>query len=512
MTETLVRIVRKEDVEDLAMRGIALEEASRQFDLLRDPTPMVQRLDRPAKPGDGVRRLNGHAATELIDRADKARLAGRVSKFVPASGAASRMFQSLTASVDAFERGDAGALESPDVLRFYESLDRFPFRRELAYNGVVPSLTGADRMNALARVLRPEGLGYAAKPKGLIAFHLYGDDSRSAFEEQLVEAGRYAPDAQRRCRVHCTVPEGSAADFEWLLDSRRAEIESRAGAVVELTLSTQKPSTDTIAVTPEGNLFRDSDGRMLFRPGGHGALISNLQEFAGDIVVVKNIDNIVPEQRMGTVVFWKKVLIGYLVTLQEAVSRYLRTLQDDGHDDAMLDQALDFAATQLSIPETRSVRLSDVETKRAFLLRNLDRPIRVCGVVRNDGEPGGGPFWSRGIDGSARLQIVESAEVDMSDDEQKAIWESSTHFNPVDLVLGMRDWRGNAYSLDMFAEPRAVFRAKKSSGGRELIALERPGLWNGAMAYWNTVFVEVPPATFAPVKTVFDLLRPEHQA
>lgn len=511
MSETLVRIVRKEDVEDLAMRGIALEEASRQFDLLRDPTPMVQRLDRPAKPGDGVRRLSGHAATELIDRADEARRAGRVSKFVPASGAASRMFQALTAAVDSWERGDADALESPEVRQFFESLEHMPFRRELAYNGVVPTLAGDERMNALARVLRPGGLGYTVKPKGLIAFHRYGDDARSAFEEQLVEAGRYATDGSGRCRVHCTVPEGSSADFEWLLDSRRGEIESRAGAAVDLTLSTQKPSTDTIAITPDGGLFRDADGRMLFRPGGHGALLSNLQDFGGDIVVVKNIDNVVPEDRMGIVVFWKKALIGHLVTLQEAVSRYLRTLQDDGHDDAMLDQALDFAATQLSIPDTRGVKLSDVETKRAFLLRSLDRPIRVCGVVRNDGEPGGGPFWSRGVDGSARLQIVESAEVDMSDEEQKVIWSSSTHFNPVDLVLGTRDWRGNAYSLDMFAEPRAVFRAKKSSGGRELIALERPGLWNGAMAYWNTVFVEVPPATFAPVKTVFDLLRPEHQ-
>ncbi len=511
MSETLVKIVHKEDVEDLATRGIALEEAARQFDLLRDPTPLVQRLDRPATLGDGVRKLGGHAATELIDRAVEAQREGRVSKFVPASGAATRMFQALTAAVEAFERGDAGASESPDVVRFFENLDRFPFRRELAYNGVVSTLTGADRMEALARVLRPNALGYATKPKGLIAFHRYGEEARSAFEEQLVEAGRYVTGGDGRCPVHFTVPEGSAADFEWLLESRRRELESRAGATIELTLSTQKPSTDTIAVTPDGGLCRDADGRLLFRPGGHGALLSNLQDLGGDIVVVKNIDNVVPESRMGIVVFWQRALIGYLVTLQEAVGRLLRSIEEDGHDHAMLDQALDFAAMQLSVPDTRRVKASDVESKRAFLTRSLYRPIRVCGVVRNDGEPGGGPFWSRGVDGNARLQIVESAEVDMSREEQKAIWSSSTHFNPVDLVLGMRDWRGNPYSLDMFAEPRAVFRAKKSSGGRELIALERPGLWNGAMAYWNTVFVEVPPATFAPVKTVFDLLRPEHQ-
>jgi hypothetical protein len=205
------------------------------------------------------------------------------------------------------------------------------------------------------------------------------------------------------------------------------------------------------------------------------------------------------------------VLIGYLVAIQEAVHDYLQKIETDGRDDAMLDQALDFAFEQLAIHDARSVKASDVATKRAFLKRVLDRPIRVCGMVRNQGEPGGGPFWTRDIDGNARLQIVESAEVNLADAGQKAIWESSTHFNPVDLVLGLRDWRNNGYSLDLFAEPHAIFRAKKSSGGRELVALERPGLWNGAMAYWNTIFVEVPAATFAPVKTLFDLLRPEHQ-
>jgi hypothetical protein len=511
MSDTLVKIVRKEDVEDLARRGIALEEASRQFDLLRERAPIVQRLGRPARVNDGVRRLTGHAVTELIDLADRARRLGRVSKFVPASGAASRMFQSLTAAVEAFERGDTGAAEAPEVSRFFENLERFPFRRELAFNGVHAGLDGRGRIEALGRMLRPDALGYAEKPKGLIPFHAYGEEWRSAFEEQLVEASRYATDGRGRCRVHFTIPNGTTGDFEWLLETRRGVIEARAAALFDVSFSTQKPSTDTIAITPEGGLFRDGEGRMLFRPGGHGALLSNLQDADGDIVIVKNIDNVVPEPRMGTVVFWKKVLVGYLVALQEAVHDHLRKIDEDGSDGAMLDQALDFAFEQLSVREARDVKSSDVGAKRAFLRRVLDRPLRVCGMVRNEGEPGGGPFWARGVDGTLRLQIVESAEVDLSSDDQREIWQSSTHFNPVDLALGLRDWRGNAYSLDMFAEPRAVFRAKKSSGGRELVALERPGLWNGAMAYWNTIFVEVPAATFAPVKTVFDLLRPEHQ-
>ncbi|MFA6955019.1 MAG: DUF4301 family protein [Thermoanaerobaculia bacterium] len=512
MTEMLVKIVRKEDVEELARRGIALEEASRQFDLLRDPTPVVQRLVRPARVNDGIRRLTGHAVTEMVDLSDGVQRSGRVSKFVPASGAATRMFQALTSAIEAYEQGDSGAADSADVSRFFESFDRFPFRRELAFNGIRPGLDAAGRMEALGRFLRRDALGYAEKPKGLVAFHSYGDKSRSAFEEQLVEASRFATDGRGRCRVHFTIPAGTTGDFEWLLETRRAELGAHAGATLDVSFSTQKPSTDTIAITPEGGLFRDGEGRLLFRPGGHGALLSNLQDLDGDIVVVKNIDNVVPETRMGIVVFWRKVLIGYLVAIQEAVHDYLQKIEKDVRDDAMLNQALDFAFEQLAIHEAHAVKSSDAGTKRAFLKRVLDRPIRVCGMVRNQGEPGGGPFWTRGLDGAARLQIVESAEVDLADAGQKAIWESSTHFNPVDLVLGLRDWRGNGYSLDLFAEPRAVFRARKSSGGRELVALERPGLWNGAMAYWNTIFVEVPAATFAPVKTLFDLLRPEHQA
>src|SRR5512133_3677222 len=248
MTEMLVKIIRKEDVEELARRGISLEEASRQFELLRDPSPIVQRLVRPARVNDGIKRLTGHAVAEMVDLSEGVQRSGRVSKFVPASGAASRMFQSLISAVEAFERGDAGAAEAPDVRRFFDNIERFPFRRELSFNGIRAGLDGAGRMDALARLLRREALGYAEKPKGLVGFHAYGDESRSAFEEQLVEACRFATDGRGRCRVHFTIPAGTTGDFEWLLETRRAELESHVGAALDVSFSTQKPSTDTIAI------------------------------------------------------------------------------------------------------------------------------------------------------------------------------------------------------------------------------------------------------------------------
>jgi hypothetical protein len=407
--------------------GLTVEEIARQLALFRDP-PAPQRLVRPATAGDGILRIPGSDHAALLDLADEAARAGRLTKFVPASGAASRMFAFLL----------AGGPESPEKRRFSESVDAFAFAGDL------------DRL--------------ASTPKGLLPFHRYPESSRTAFEEHLFEAAGTVRDASGLCRVHFTVSPEHRAAFAAKLEEARPRLERATGARFDVSFSEQAPSTDTIAAGPDGRPFRTAAGAILFRPGGHGALLGNLGAVAragGDVVLVKNIDNVVPDARRAPTLLWKRLLTGLLVRLERSSRR--------------------------------------------------DRPIRVCGVVRNEGEPGGGPFWVDGPGGPA-LQIVESAQIDAQDPAQAAVWTTATHFNPVDLACSLRDAGGQPFDLGRFVDEKAVFIAAKTHEGRPLKALERPGLWNGAMAFWETVFVEVPKETFAPVKTVLDLLRPEHRA
>jgi len=410
------------DRDGIKARGLTTEEVERQAALLRDPPPAVT-LVRPCTISDGVERIAESEHLELLALADEAARAGRLSKFVPASGAASRMFASVF----------AGAPETEDTKRFLESREAFPFR---------------ESVEELSRA-----------PKALIPFHAYPEGARTAFEEHLFEAASTIRDAGGLCLIHFTVSPEHRRAFEDKLGEIRPRVERGTGARLVVEFSEQSPSTDTIALDESGRLFRDADGRILFRPGGHGALLKNLQESGGDIVLVKNIDNVVPDARRGTTILWKRLLSGLLVKVERTSPR--------------------------------------------------DRPIRICGVVRNEGEPGGGPFWTAGPGGESR-QIVESAQVNLLDPLQAAIWSKATHFNPVDLACSLRDASGRPFDLSRFVDESAVFVAKKTHEGRGLRALERPGLWNGAMAHWETVFVEVPKETFAPVKTILDLLRPEH--
>ncbi len=322
-----------------------------------------------------------------------------------------------------------------DVRRFEENRHRFAFPTE-----------GVDALAAL--------------PKGLLPFHRYGETSRTPFEEHLVEAAATVRDAKGLCRLHVTVSREHRAAFEAALEKARPRLEAGIGARFDVKFSEQSPSTDTVALDETGHLFRDAEGQILFRPGGHGSLLKNLGESGGDVVLVKNIDNVVPDHIRAPTVLWKRLLAGFLLRRER-------------------------------------------EGKRT-------RPLRVAGVVRNEGEPGGGPFWIAGEEGASK-QIVESAQVDLSNPAQAAIWGAATHFNPVDLVCSIRDEEGRPFDLSRFVDERAVFVAKKAHEGRPLLALERPGLWNGAMSHWETVFVEVPKETFAPVKTALDLLRAEHQ-
>ena len=481
------------DRAQMAGLGIAPDEALRQIGLFRNPPPYANVL-RPCRLGDGIRQLPREAEPWLLARFEEAARQGRVSKMVPASGAATRMFKELLADLNDGCPGDPPA----EVRTFLDNLPRFAFYEDLA------GVKDRGRCEILEHLLTDQGMGYAELPKGLLKFHRYPEGPRTPLEEHLVEATEQVRDAEGVCRLHFTVSPQHQDRFTELVERVRPVYEERYGCRFEVTFSNQRPSTDTLAVDPDNRPFRQEDGSLLFRPGGHGSLLDNLGALAQegrDLVLLKNIDNVVPDSRKPLVSGWKKVLTGQLLALQERVFRLLERLESG--DEGAVEEAVRLVEKDFSRPVYG-------EIDRQSLIEALDRPLRVCGVVRNQGEPGGGPFWIKDGAGHVSIQIVESSQIDpaVRDD----VLGQSTHFNPADIVCALRDRRGEPYDLSRFVDPTAVFITSKSHEGRPLKALERPGLWNGAMAGWNTVFVEVPDETFAPVKTVLDLLRPEHQA
>ena len=387
---------------------------------------------------------------------------------------------------------------------FYEDLKAVMARDGLDIENLIKA---GEFENILDYLITAKGLDLANLPKGLIKFHRYDGRARTPLEEHLVEATEYALDKLGRARVHFTVSPEYERDVRNYVEKVTGLYE-RPGIALEVGFSVQSPSTNTIAVDMENRPFRDDRGRLVFRPGGHGALLGNLNRLGGDIVFIKNIDNVLPDRRKQDTYKFKRALGGFLVAVQERVFYHLERLSARHVDDAVLEEACLFAREHLAVvsPEGASGK-----EKMNYLVSKLNRPLRVCGMVKNEGEPGGGPFWVRSQDGTLSLQIVEASQVDMKSPEQRRIWESATHFNPVDLVCGLRDHSGQPFVLHDFVDPETGFVSIKSMGGRDLKALELPGLWNGAMAKWNTVFLEVPLSTFSPVKTLLDLLRKEHQ-
>jgi len=514
----------EQDLRQIEERGMTLEVVLEQLERFEKGFSFSD-LARPCTIGDGIQVLSGAEIERLAEDFSGTTRTGRVMKFVPASGAASRMFKALLSARNRYEELPSihslpeGGKEDPDVTALREFIGRlksFPFYEQLASamaaDGLDPeALTReGDYKTILDYVLTSKGLNLASIPKGLIPFHRYDGYSRTPFEEHLVEAGAYACDAEKTARVHFTVSPQHESSVRNHLESVRSRHE-KSGQRFEIGFSFQHPSTDTIAVDLENRPFRDDAGRLLFRPGGHGALLKNLGELQGDIVFIKNIDNVVPDRLKGDTILYKRALGALLVEVQDTVFKCMEKLQSGGIGDKELDEMFEFARNRLSITPPRDLAAKGKLEKIRFLFDRLNRPLRVCGMVKNEGEPGGGPFWVNHPDGSQSLQIVESSQVDMSSPTQRSVWESSTHFNPVDLVCALRDWKGRPFNLERYRDPETGFISIKSSGGRELKALELPGLWNGAMAFWNTVFVEVPITTFNPVKTIFDLLRKEHQ-
>lgn len=482
-------------------------------------------IARPCRPGDGIERLGEERMDACLNHYKTAAAQGRFMKFVPASGAATRMFQSLYVARERPEAELRAVLDEAasaeleglfEFVRFMAQRERLPFFKDWRAvcrergRELGTMLENGCYHAAMDCLLHDDGLGYGRIPKALIPFHGYQESRRTALEEHLVEAALYVRDADGNCGIHFTVGEKDEKRFRDFVSRVRPTHESRLGCVYRTSFSVQQPSTDTVAVDSDNRPLRDEAGHLLLRPSGHGALLNNLNELQGDLVYIKNIDNVVPDHLEETSTLWKKVLGGFLVETQRRVHGYVNALRE-GMSESLAAEVLEFLKTRFHFQGETDLRGKSLNERRRILLDRLDRPIRVCGMVQNVGEPGGGPFWVRDKDGGVSVQIVEKAQVHLDDPDQERIWSQSTHFNPVDLVCGLRDATGKCFDLRRFRDPEAVFITRKSRHGRELKALELPGLWNGAMAYWNTLLVEVPRLTFNPVKTVNDLLRPEHQ-
>jgi hypothetical protein len=471
------------------------------------------RLNRPCTVGDGIISIPAGDIEGLVKYHDREAAHGRFMKFVPASGAASRMFKEWFNCLDegCFDTEAAAHAFAGNIRKFafYEDLDRQISRRGQSLEGWLKQ--GRYR-NILAEILTAEGLHYGCLPKALLKFHAYPEGSRTALEEHLAEAVLYVKDRKRICRIHFTVSEEHRREVEKYLSGIKKRYEQHYDVRFDIDVSIQSADTDTIAVDMEGRPFLDEAGKLVLRPGGHGALLSNLNRLPeADIIFLKNIDNVVPDHLKTPTVLHKKILGGYLVTLQERIFEYLQRLAADFIDECELDPIVSFSKEKLSIVFPPWFTDLSLVEKRAVIFAKLNRPIRVCGMVKNEGEPGGGPFWVDEKDGTQSLQIIEEFQIDARSQEQQAAWSRATHFNPVDLVCGVRDYRNRKHDLQQFVNQEAFSIVRKSEKGRDLRALELPGFWNGSMAYWITIFVEVPLETFNPVKTVYDLIRPAHR-
>lgn len=506
------------DLKQLQQKGIAASELETQLDYFRKGFPFIE-LDRPATAGDGIFSPENSEAERFAVFFEQTSRSYEIMKFVPASGAATRMFKDLFSLRESIEKGvgyDEIVMAQKEGRKFIEGLRDFAFFNRLS---VALSKKGFDIEQCISEknylpivdvLLNDDGLGYASLPKGLLDFHGYETGSRTPVEEHLVEGAVYARSRDGVVRLHFTVSPEHRERFEQKVAATAPNIENMFGVRFQVAFSEQKPSTDTLAVTPDNEPFRESDGKLLFRPGGHGALIENLNDLQAQVLFVKNIDNVVPDRLKSHTFFYKKVLGGILIDYMVKLKNWLERMEQQVLNASELSQAKDFAVRKLNADPRLFENLEGEKLQQA-LFGFLNRPIRVCGMVKNEGEPGGGPFWVKGNDGMLSLQIVESSQIDMSVSMQQNLVKRSTHFNPVDLVCGVVDYKDNKFDLKKFVDPNTGFISMKSKDGKDLKALELPGLWNGAMAHWITVFVEVPLITFNPVKTVNDLLRKEHQ-
>ncbi|HNQ37845.1 MAG TPA: DUF4301 family protein [Prolixibacteraceae bacterium] len=505
-----------QDKAQMTTRGNDPEEVLKQIGYFRSGFPFLPVVEA-ASPGNGIF-TPGHDEIDQLKcfYAEKCASGISVMKFVPASGAASRMFKALFTALDDLKSGkteEEVLAGNKDAREFYSRISDFAFAGDL--KSALASAGQPETLRTLLEfLLTSAGLNYGSLPKGLLLFHRYAGHCRTPFEEHLVEGARYARDAANVVKLHFTVSPEHESGFRDLLARIREAYEAEFGVTFDVGFSHQKPSTDTIAVDMNNEPFRENDGSLLFRPGGHGALLENLNDLDADLVFIKNIDNVVPDTLKEPTFTWKMVLAGMLLRVQEQLFRYQKELNEKySHsiESGFLAEVASFLENTLHTRPDRNHYYTEKEELVEYLRQKLNRPLRVCGMVRNLGEPGGGPFWAMNQDGTVSLQIAESVQIDQHHPVQAAIARNATHFNPVDLVCGLRNYKGEKYDLMAFRDPQTGFISHKSKDGRDLKAQELPGLWNGAMSDWNTLFVEVPVETFNPVKTVNDLLREQHQ-
>jgi hypothetical protein len=528
-----MNIVDMEKKELTKLRNELLEEKNldlpvkkiiEQIEIFRNGIPYLK-LVKPCTIADGIKVISENEHNSYISLFKLALYAGRVIKFVPASGAATRMFKSQLSILVSnnqlgiktlTERALNGDADSKLALQFFENIHRFAFYEELknviSRDGKkVDELISQGNVSEIINYVTTEiGLNYSNLPKGCILFHKYPQGARTAFEEHLVEAINYSASNDGKVRVHFTISPEHEKLVSELFKSLTMKY-SQFGWKFEIGFSYQSPSTNTVSVDLDNKPCRDDKGKIIFRPGGHGALLKNLDVLNADIIMIKNIDNIVPDHLKEETYKYKKILGGCLIYLQQKIFGYIKNILDENSDDSILRKVIDFINNEIGYELAPKFDSMSIAEKKKYLFNFLNRPVRVCGIVKNEGHPGGGPFWVKDEDGIISKQVVETPQIELADSQQRKIFDSSTHFSPVDFVCGVKDYKGENFSLEKYSNPNSGLITIKSKDGKELKALELPGLWNGGMYYWLTVFIEVPAITFSPVKEINDLLKPVHQ-
>ena len=492
--------MEEKDLLQLERLGITQDKLNAQLEAFKTGFPYLDVINA-ATEEKGITVLDEAAKAAALQALEES--GAKVTKFVPASGAASRMFKDLFNGLDTLEKGGKLPEDSP-AERFCSHIKEFAFYDEAKF-------AGKDDKGILAETLNEDWLVYGSKSKGQVAFHRYADYSRTAFEEHLVEGALYARDGEGRVNLIYSVSPEHLDAYKAMYEAVRPRYEALFGVRYDVKFTLQSKSTDTVAVNEDNTPFRKADGSLLFRPGGHGALIENVNDITSDVIVIKNIDNVIHQSGIEQTVLWKKLLAGRLLQLRSRIFDYLHRIDSGCDDSEFIWEMVDFLDKEFCVTFPEKDFDSSKRRMLARIHAKLNRPIRVCGMVRNLGEPGGGPFIVRDRDGATSLQILESVQLNPNDLATAGLFAAGTHFNPVDLVCSPMNYKGGKFDLTRFVDPQAGFISSKSYEGRSLKALELPGLWNGAMSDWNTQFVDVPLITFNPVKTVLDLLRPAHQ-